>query len=872
VRGLGGLARRSLAGRRLRTALTVLGIGLGVAVLVAALTIEAALDGVADRGARDTMGSAAVRVSALREAGLSAATLAAVRAVPGVSVVGPVLERRTYPLPTGDAAALPVSVTVLGLDAAADAALHARPVASGSWLPADGDVAVVTEGLARADGLAVGATLTLMGSAEAGPRLFQVVGILAAGTPTPDAADRCVLVPIAAAQAMSGATGMTRLELGLSPGVAAGDVEAGIEVAITADPYTLSTPAELAAGLRAATRDIRAAIALIAAIGLFGGAFLIFNTLAMTVSERTRELGLLRAAGMTRRQVTAMVLLVALQLGLAGVVLGLASGVGIAALVVSVLAPGGAVLGGAASEAALTLGDLAIRPADLALSALLGLAVTVAAAAEPAFRAGRIPPVEALTSRLDQRAVLRARVRWLVVVFALVGVGGAVLWPGAASSPGGLVVPLAVFGLLLIVALATPLVVGPLGALVGVVARLPLPVESRLTRGSLVRDRSRTGLTVGALAVGLAVFVALGGVAASARTAATAWMAEVLPGDLVLTSVRPVALDEPAALDLAATAGVERFSPFARFSIASDGRRLDAAAVVGADLAADGRLVLVAGDRATALADLDAGGTVILPQATADQLGLPVGGTLRVLAGRSVVPLRVVGIAARTIPGEAGVSVLVGWREALGRLGVAGADGFVVRFAAGTTPAERASLEARARQAALEPTPVETLAGAAGAAVDRLYLLFAALALVALLVAALGIVNTLTMNVLERVREIAILRATGLTRGQVWRMVMLEAGVLGLVGSVIGVLTGLGAGALLVALGGVSGAGGAAASAGPTGFPGGGAAAGGLAGFTIAWGSVAVALAFGVVLALLAAAYPARIASRIEYIHAVGHE
>src|SRR5450759_2245002 len=131
---------------------------------------------------------------------------------------------------------------------------------------------------------------------------------------------------------------------------------AALEGRLSAGPYTLTTPGELIADLRASTADFRAMIALVAAVSLFGGAFLIFNTLAMTVAERARDVGLLRAAGMTRRQVTLLVLISAGHLGVAGVALGLVIGVGLAAAVTAYLSPGGAVL---ASR------DLVIPPARI---------------------------------------------------------------------------------------------------------------------------------------------------------------------------------------------------------------------------------------------------------------------------------------------------------------------------------------------------------------------------------------------------------------------------------------------------------------------------------------------------------------------------
>ena len=844
MRALDALARRTLVARPLRTILTIVGIALGVGVLVAALVLNAGLDAAAEQSVRDQLGRTDLRVAAFQEGGLSPTSLAAMATTPGIAVVAPELERRTYPAPDPrSGSVLPVPVTVIGVDPVADAALHDRPLASGSPLPAaGGDVALVSDAIARTDGIAVGATITLNGSAESGPRPFRVSGILAAVRGDPDPAGRSVVVPLAAAQDLFSTGAVSRADLGLAPGAGVEPVTAELERRLSAEPYTLTTPGQLVADLRASTADFRATIALVAAVSLFGGAFLIFNTLAMTVAERARDVGLLRAAGMTRRQVTLLLLISAGHLGVAGVVLGLAVGVGLGAAVTVYLSPGGSLL---------AVHDLVITPAALLLGALIGLSVTIAAALEPALRAARISPVAALTARLEQTAVLRARLSWLTIVFAVVGVAGIALWPGAADGNAGLLRPLAVYALLLGVTLVSPFLVGPLGVLVGAIARPFLPAEERLTRSALVRDRSRTALTVGALAVAIAVLVALGGVAATTRGAATAWLTEVVPGDALLTSIRPVALDEPQLADLAAVPGVARLSPIGRFGVAVGGQRLDAAAVVGADLLADGRLVLTGGDRSTALPALDAGGSVILPSAIAERLGVPLGGSLQVATGRDVVAFRVVGIAARTIPGSSGEAVLVGWKDAEERLGAVGADVFAVRYAAGqaSAAAAAAALEPLARADALELVSLQAVAGTIGVSVDRIFALLTALGVVALIVAGLGIVNTLTMNVLERIRELGFLRAAGLTRRQAWRLVMLEAAVLGAVGAIIGVSAGIAAGAILAALG---------AGDGVTYDPG--------------WWTIVLALVGGVALAVLASAWPARIAARIEIVRAVQYE
>jgi len=342
--------------------------------------------------------------------------------------------------------------------------------------------------------------------------------------------------------------------------------------------------------------------------------------------------------------------------------------------------------------------------------------------------------------------------------------------------------------------------------------------------------------------------VALGGVGQNARIAAGAWIADVVPGDLVLTSIFPRSLEELE--DVFVTPGVVSVSPIGTFALAVDGVRMDGAAMVGADLAKDGRLRFTAGDRDAALAAIDAGGAVLVPAGIAARDGLALDATIDATAADgSVLPLRVVGITERTLPGPTGESLIVGWSDAE-KLGVVGADAFAVRFGPSATAADRAALSSAARSVALEPTALGRIEGAIGQALDRVFGLFDVLALVAVVVAALGIVNTLTMNVFERVREIGVLRAAGMTRRQVWRSVVVEAGITGLVGAICGVVAGLVVGGLMVVL-----AGGRWEIA-----------------TAVPWPAVGAAFALGVLLAMLAAAYPARLASGVSIVRAVGYE
>jgi putative ABC transport system permease protein len=838
---LTALAFRSLRARPLRVALSTLGVALGVAVLFAGMATNAGVEASVQSTVRDLVGRAELRVAAFGETGLSPDTVATIAATPGVAVAAPALEQRTY---LGDGLApggeLPPPVTVLGIDPTVDSRLHDLGLVSGSALAyPDEPSALITERLAAQDGLGVGSPIVLQGAGDA--TTYRVVGVIRGDGPLTGAFGRTVVVPLRTAQAVFGETGVTRVDIGLEEGASAAAVSDALQGRLTSEPYVLSSPQDLAATLRASTTDFQATTALIAAIALFAGAFLIFNTLSMTVVERIREVGLLRAAGARRRQVMSFMLTQALVIGVAGSALGLLLGTVLAFAMVAFIRTIGSV----------TLDRPAVPLESVVVAVAVGIGVTLAAALEPARRASRIQPVEALKPRLDVATARKARMRWLAAVFAVVALVGVAILPRTADGTGA-AEALLVYGTLLFGTLLIPFILPPVARVAGLPFALLLRFEERLARSSVVRDRSRTALTLGGLTIGLAMIVALGGVGQSARAAAAGWIADVIPGELVLTSIRPVSEDEGVEADLTGDiAGVERVSPIATFDIALDGVRTDAAAVVGEDMADDGRLHFLAGDRGKALSALDDGGATVVPVGLADRLGLSIGDTLTVPASDGTsLDLEVVGIVERSIPGATGEAMLVGWGDASDHLGVAGADVFALRFDPNAPATSRDQLSAEASQLALEVVPLDRIQGAISDALGRIFGLFDALAAVAVLIAALGIVNTLTMNVVERVREIGILRAAGMTRDQVWRSVVVEAGVLGLAGALLGIALGLVVGGLMVVL------------------------AGGRVdvGAGIPWPIIGLALVIGVVVAMLAAAYPARLASRLSIVRAVQYE
>lgn len=848
MRGLSRYALRSLAARPARTILSVAGIALGVGVLVAALGVGAGLDATIDRTVASMVGRADLRVSAFEEAGLSSATLRQLSGVGGVAALAPAIERKSFlsPRPGRPTGAAPV--TVLGIDPASEPRVRDMPLARGDPLASeDAPAALVSQTLAAEEGLAVGDTLGLQGAGA--PVRVTVTGLLAGDGPELGAGGRTVVLPIRTAMLLAVPDGepapaaldrVTRVDIVLAAGAPADTVAAAIGSALTLQPYVLSRPAEIAASLRASTLEVRSTMAVLAAIALLAAAILILNTMAMTVVERVRELGLLRAAGAGRGQVFRIVATQALALGAAGSALGLALGALLALLAAAWLRAAGQLsIDGPVFSAPSLLGAL-----------LAGVAITLVAAVEPARRAAGVSPVAVLRVRADPARLVRAHAGWLVAVVAAIAAVTVLLLRGATDDPLMAARAVAVCLVLLAAVLLTPVLLRPLARLAGLPFAALMRPEERLARASIRRDPGRTTLTLGALVASLAMVVALSAVASAARASATTWLADVVPGDEVLTAIAPVPPGDGGVADqLAAIPGVARATPLASFDLAFRGSRLDAVAISGADFLADGRLAFTAGDRAAALAALDRGGAVVLAASRAERLGVGLGDTMAVATSHGLVSLEVVGIVARSFPGRTGDAALVGWGDATSKFGVAGADAFAVRFAPGGRAGAAPRVDEVARESALTAAPVAAVAGAVGDALDRLFGLLDLLALVAVAIAALGIVNTQSMNTLERVREIGMLRAAGMTRGQVWRSVLVEAGILGAIGALVGSGAGVLVGLLLA--GGVGAADAAAA---------------------VPWRAVALALALGVALAMLAAAGPARMAGRIPIVSAVRGE
>jgi putative ABC transport system permease protein len=836
---LATLAWRGLLARPLRTALAIIGVALGVAVVTATVITGASSDTALSSATADLLGRADVRLRAFADAGFTPRTVQAVRTLPGVDAAAAVSERRltAYTAPGEDERVF--SLLVIGIDPGLDAAIRDPDVIAGVPLSPDSPTdALVPASWATRNGLGLGDQVRLDGRRQGLPPL-RIIGLLAdSGFAALEGGDIMVVSRTTLDESFEVPAPIRYLDLDLG----SGDVSAVLERVTSSmdEPFIVETTTTAAARLASAQQSFGTIAFLFGVVAMVVGAFLVGNTMAMTVGERTRELGLLRAAGTTSRQVLGLVLRQGAGIGVAGSALGVLAGILLAAGMVGFLA---------STRAALVVG-LPLPPLGLGLAFVVGLGVTLVGTLLPAVGAARLSPLDALRPSRRAGLGLAERLRWLIAAELVIVVAGILLFPVERRATP--IVPLLLsLALLLGGAVATAFVLEPLGRIIGRPFEWFFGAQGLLGRANLSRDRVRTGLTVGAMMIALAAVVALGTVAESARAGAERWVGSILPGGHAIRSSVPLDV-ESFRPTLEATPGLLVASPVIELpAVRMVGDEQEEVSLAGIDpnvFQDEGALIVSGALRADAYAALRNGGVVLVPASLAAREGIEVGHPMSLgLPGSAATDFAVAGIVEYTIPG----------RTPDGALLISSAD---ARDVFGATTASlwamvpqpeigasvfAAAVRDTAAQLAAQPLTARDLAGDLSQSLDRLVGLFDVLALIAVVIGALGIVNTLGIGISERVREIAILRSHGMTVGQVQAMVVAEAAIMGAIGGVLAIVTGLAVAFALVN-------GGASADLG--------------AGVRVPWALLIAVVLVGTGVAALAGLYPARVAASLPIV------
>ncbi|BAJ28763.1 MULTISPECIES: FtsX-like permease family protein [Kitasatospora] len=513
------------------------------------------------------------------------------------------------------------------------------------------------------------------------------------------------------------------------------------------------------------------------------GGFLIVNTFSMLVTQRTREIGLLRAIGGSRSQVNRSVLTEGLILGVLGSTLGLGAGLGLALGMIQLMRAAGMNLDA----------SLDVTWTVPAAAYAVGVLVTLLAAFIPARRASRITPMAAL---LDHAAPVEPRANRIRTVLGALatalGAAALVLAARSTGSSGGALIGLGVLATLVGAVVLGPLLVsGLLGLLGGLLPALFGPA-GRLAQRNVTRNPRRTGSTAAALMIGLAVVVGASVITSSMVTSAGAQIDKSVGADYIVGggngSIAQAAVDA-----VARTKGVDhvtRQKEVPADLTTPDGARTESQ-LIAADpsFARDFRLPLAAGTAEGVFT-----GGVSVDQKFADAHHLKVGDPITADYGDGRTQTLPVAAVLKTgnqlFDGNFFTAIDTVSTGLGGHL-----PGDRVLFAGAAAGADKATVLADL-QKTLEAYPQLMVKDQAGykdmirSQVDKLLAMVYGLLGLTIVVAVLGVVNTLALSVVERTREIGLLRAIGLSRRQLRRVVRLESVVIALFGAVLG--TGLG--------------------------------------------------------------------------------
>ncbi|MFF4837615.1 ABC transporter permease [Streptomyces sp. NPDC001315] len=696
----------------------------------------------------------------------------------------------------------------------------------------------------------IGDTLTVM--AQPGTFKVEIVGIATFTTTNPGAALLFLDPEIAASKLLGSADRATGISVDAAQGVTDAELKRRVTATIGTGTYEVRTAGEQA---KSAAADLGGFLDVIkyvmlgfAGIAVLVGVFLIVNTFSMLIAQRTRELGLLRALGADRRQVRRSVLTEAVLLGLVGSTLGLAAGIGLAAGLIKLMSTFGMNL---------KTTEMVVGWATPVSAYVVGVGVTFVAAYLPARRAARVSPMAALADAdvsgvgrpLKVRAVVGSVVG-AVGVAALAGCAAATRTASAASLLG-----LGVVLTLIATVIAGPLLVRPVIRVLGAAFPALFGSIGRMSQRNALRNPRRTGATASALMVGLALVGGMSVASASMSKSFDQQIDKTLGADFVIQNSNFTPFSQEVTDEVRGTEGVglvvrQRFAPLA--VRLPDGKRIETTAA-GYDAQVDdvAHVMYAEGDSAAGLAD----GSMGMDADFAKDHGVRLGSVLPVeFPGGRKTELKVGALTDQDSAGgfgmQGGLFFGIGTVE---KYVPGGQDSALYVNAASGTGADQ--LRPRLEKT-LDPYPqvqVRDQADYKKLVHDQiavlLYLVYALLGL-AIVIAVLGVVNTLALSVVERTREIGLLRAIGLARRQLRRMIRLESVVIAVFGAVLGLALGLVWGVCTQRV----------------------LALQGMKALAVPWGTIVAVVIGSAVVGVVAALLPALRASRMNVLAAIAHE
>ena len=800
LRHLYALAFRNLTARRTRTLLTTLGIVLGVAVILAiSITNQSTLSSI-NTIFNEASGLAHLVVVPSSYTGISGfpeSTLARVQNVAGVAQAVPSIQAQT--LLARDAAGWRFEfglggttganqLVLFGIDPVLDPQARLYKLEAGRFLePGETSYsALFTHDYAEEKNISLGQDVDIL-LPNGGVATLRAVGLLRKDGPGLINSGSVAFVPLEVVQDLFARSGdLDQIDVVAQPEVASSvetlaDLKQRLQDKL-GPKYLVNYPAQRGQVVTQQLATYQQGLSFFSMIALFVGGFLIYNAFTMTIVERTQEIGLLRALGVSRRQVTRLIVIEALILGLIGSALGVVFGLVLARGLILIM------------STITTTEIIAVTiPIDgLLMSLGVGLGVTLMSAFIPAFRAGRISPLAALRIKgQDNPASAPGRLSLIagieMVAVAYLTINYVPLRSSVVFQIGSAMV----FVMFLGATLTVPAAVQRLERLFRPLLIGLFSTEGRLGSSNIERSRGRTSLTVAALMVGIAMVIAIGAMGRSFQHDIDAWVNSAVGGDLIVRSPVPLRLDFGSRL--AAMPGVEAVTPARYFGVKRASNGGDDLALVFQAVDPDTYFKVASfqyaedKDQAAQIERDLASGQLLVSTTVADKYHLKRGDTLELETRRGVQAFRVAGLVS-DFTGQG--YVINGTLETMRRyFGIHDVDRFTLKLRPGARLADvKQAIEDKyghSRHITVETT--EDFRARVRDLTHRAFGLLDVLANIGVVVAALGVINTMMMNVLERQREIGSLRSIGMTRVQIIRMILFEAGAMGAIGAVFGI-------------------------------------------------------------------------------------
>jgi len=796
---------REISSRPGRAILTLLSVVIGVAMVV---SVNVAAN-TTRRANKDMFvalaGRASLEVMAQAQVPFSQAVIAEVEKVPGVEAAVPLIRRRSMitfeqvekpdfgqneaggeeEVAANEAAKNgnkreEVHVQILGIDPDKDHLVRDYDLIAGQWIDTTKNKLLLDNNFASNLGLRVHDKVRVYSSA--GRKTFTVTGLIA---PRGAAAvgQGVVYMSVESAQRLFDAEGqIDTIQIVTADDANLARIKQDLAI-ILPQGLVVRSPAMRTAQADETLLSTEQGLRLATFFSWLLALLIVLNTFQMNVVERRRQLAILRAIGATRSQVMGTIFREGLCMGVLGTMLGLLAGIGGAKLISMAMAR--------VMQSNLPPMEISWEP--LAWAAVIGPLVSVAGAVWPAWRAGQLTPMEGMG------AILPSEIeppRWnLFILGSLVAaVGGTVLYlciQGRLPIDWSVISTLAILiGLVLMI----PMVLRPLATAASKLFAPLLRVEGRLAQGQIIRRRGRTTLTIGVLFLAVAFGIGMAITIVDSVDDVKGWVRQTITDDFFVRAMKTdTSIGETADMppevqaEIAAIPGIRRVQAvrYAESSLKDQAVSI----IVGEFGGKEGRqLEIVQGSPENLYEELEAGNAVI-GSVLASRANYKVGDTLPMEVPKGQKQPKVVAIANEYMAG--GLTIHMRPKPAAELLGIKGASAYVIKAEPGQLDQVGAALKSLVQRHGLLLQSQKDLsmmidgmmAGLVGCLWFLLVLVF--------VVAAFGVVNTLTMNVIEQTRELGLLRIVAMTRNQVRKLIVSQATLLAVIGLAPGVAAGL---------------------------------------------------------------------------------